>query len=159
MRTSFQFVGCAIAFCNVIGFAAAEESDNVPRSIYPVNALTCPNSLLRACCDIYCPKPLPCIKPFCRGCRKDDYCSKPCPRIECYCRTCSSNCYCGKPCPDLCRPIAADYFVCVKRCSGCALSDNSSPILEVPATSAPFGDDTRARIDEFPAPPLLDPSN
>jgi hypothetical protein len=160
MSQSIQFASCVIAVCTVlVSFAAAQESDAVFPSIYPVNDLTCPNTLLRGCCPIYCPKPMPCIEAFCRGCRKDDYCSKPCSCIPCYCRTGTSYCYCGKPCPDLCRPIAADYFQCVKRCAGCADAHASGPNAQFPATGPQTGDGTSARIDGLSVPTLLDHSN
>jgi hypothetical protein len=158
MPQSIRFAICAIAVCNVVDFASAQGSQGGPSSIYPANALTCPHSLLRACCDIYCPKPMPCIKAFCRGCRKDDYCSKPAPTIPCYCRTGTSYCYCPKPCPDLCRPIAADYFACAQWHSRCADADTLGSNMQTAASTSQFEDGTNESND-IQLPPVPDYSN
>jgi hypothetical protein len=117
LRTAF----IVVALCSgLLRIATAEEPLGVERSIYPVRALSCPDALLRGCCDIYCPKPLPCLTCICHGCCKDDYCDKPSPCVPCY-RGCSvPDCYNRKPCPVLCRPLAADYFTCAVGSAGCA---------------------------------------
>jgi hypothetical protein len=149
----------AFAFCGVlVPAAAAEDAVDVPRSPYPLDALTCPDVLLRGCCNIYCSKPLPCIQPFCRSCCKDCYCDKPCPCIPVYCRGVSSYCYCCKPCPDLCRPIAADYFNCVERSAGCA-HPHAIPNEQVPAVPLQAVNSASEGIDHDPPPPLLDHFN
>ncbi len=102
----------AVFYIGLLRIAAADELFGVERSICPVQALTCPEALLRRCCDIYCPKPLPCLTRICHGCGKDDYCGKPRPCVPCFRGCCPTDCYCRKPCPDLCRPLAADYFIC-----------------------------------------------
>jgi hypothetical protein len=80
-----------------------------------------PRALLRFCCDTYCPKPLPWIRPYCGGCG-DIYCGKPCPYVSSYGRACTCDSYCSKPCPDLCTPLSAHYFTCVDSHSACEKS-------------------------------------
>jgi hypothetical protein len=111
---------------------SAGDSGGVDSSRYPIHALTCPDALLRGCCGVYCPKPTPCITGFCRGCGPSLYCPKPCPFIPCFWGGCGVA-YCPKPCPDLCRPLAADFFVCVPSSGGgtgpaaCSSATPSSP--------------------------------
>ena len=100
--------------------AALNEPAAVERRIYPLQAMTCPDALLRGCCDDLLPK---------AACRalpasvvhavEDDYCRKPCPCVPCFRGCCTTDCYCRKPCPDLCRPLAADYFTCASRGAAC----------------------------------------
>jgi hypothetical protein len=91
---------------------STEPASAAPAAL-PLQSLTCPDALLRRCCDCYCSKPQPSITCFCRGCCGFDYCRKPCPCVSCFHGGCG-ECYCRKACPDLCRPLAADYFfICV----------------------------------------------
>ncbi len=108
--------------CGLTRIAPADEPTSVTPKTLPLRALTCPETLLRGCCDTYCPKPLPCVKCFYRDCGPDDYCEKPCPGALCFRGCCTADRYCCKPCPDLCRPLAADYFSCVQRSAACAES-------------------------------------
>jgi hypothetical protein len=94
----------------IASLMSAEEPQVAPRSLYPLNSLVCPNAILRGCCCVYCPKPVPCVRYLCCCC-PNDYCSKPLPCLPCYLGGCC-DCYCRKPCPCLCRPIATDYFSC-----------------------------------------------
>jgi hypothetical protein len=90
--------------------ATGEEGRTTTNTSASKFSFVCPDVLLRSCCCIYCPKPMPCIPcPCC--CCPDDYCCKPCPCIACY-RGGVCSTYCGKPCPPFCRPIAADYYTC-----------------------------------------------
>lgn len=94
----------AIAFCLMADGPASAESPQVPeRSIYRFESLVCPNLLLRACCNRYCPKPQPCIQVFSSGCGRK-YCPKPFPWIPCFPSGCSGNCYEPKSYPNLCVP-------------------------------------------------------
>jgi hypothetical protein len=97
----------------------ADEPCTTSASIFSKCSLVCPDALLRGCCCIYCPKPLPCVPCLCCCC-PDDYCCKPCPCIPCY-HGGVCDCYCPKPCPDLCRPIAANFYTCDAgaSCEGC----------------------------------------
>jgi hypothetical protein len=160
MRQLVRTTSVAITLCSIfVELAAAQEPSSVPQSIYPWHAFVCPDALLRGCCNIYCPKPIPCIKAFCRGCCKDCYCSKPYPCIPCYCRTGTSYCYCNKPGPDLCRPIAADYFTCVERRDGCAAVEGANSSGHMPTTNSQSGNNSYDVIEVQPAPPLLNYSN
>ena len=67
------------------------------------------------CCDDYCRKPLPCVKPLCDSGSCDDYCPKPLPCVKplCYCGCCDD--YCRKPLPQLnCHFCCGypDYYRC-----------------------------------------------
>jgi hypothetical protein len=135
-RLSFVVVGACLGLTLV---ATANESDVVARSLYPSQAWTCPEALLRGCCDTYCPKPQPCISCFCRTCGVDVYCCKPCPCVPIYRACCGPDCFCRKPCPDLCRPLAADYFSCAGWCATCAdscVSPEKMALPTVPPTAA-----------------------
>lgn len=90
--------------------ALAEEPCTTSGSLLSKCSLVCPDALLRGCCCIYCPKPMPCVPCMCCCC-PDDYCCKPCPCVPCY-HGGACDCYCPKPCPNLCRPIAADFYTC-----------------------------------------------
>jgi hypothetical protein len=159
MSPMVQRASIAVILCGLfVKFAAAQEAA-VPQSIYPLHALTCPDALLRGCCNIYCPKPTPCIKPFCHGCCKDCYCSKPFPCTPCYCRAGTSYCYCNKPCPDLCRPIASDYFTCVEKSAGCTPSGAVEPNGHLQPAHSHGGDSIYEITEIPPAPPLLNYSN
>jgi len=115
-----------VAVCLVLTpVATADESDGVARSLYPLQALTCPEPLLRGCCDKYCPKAQPCVHCFCHGCEKDVYCYKPCPCVPTYHGGCTAGGYCPKPCPDPCRPLFADYFTCAGYGAGCTGSSTN----------------------------------
>jgi hypothetical protein len=114
-RLPFVAVVVAVGFCRV----TAAEPGGLARSLYPLQALTCPEALLRGCCEKYCRKPQPCPPCFCHGCAKDDYCCKPCPCISNYHGGCAADCYGRKPCPELCRPLFADYFTCAGQSAGC----------------------------------------
>ena len=112
----------AISISAVLGFwllmagpTLADELVEPKQAFYPFQTMVCPDALLRACCDLYCSKPQPCIPCFVNGCGVA-YCPKPLPCIPCYIGGCTADCYCPKPCPDLCRPIASDYFRCVPEC-------------------------------------------
>jgi hypothetical protein len=134
----------AIALC---GVAAAQEAAGVDRNVYPRQALTCPDALLRGCCDIYCPKPIPCVSCFSFGCGKDDYCRKPYPCIPCLNTWCTSGCYCKKPFPDLCRPLAADYFICAGWGTACG-EPNASCAIAVPSDAlSEVAEDHTNRVD------------
>lgn len=62
------------------------------------------------CCDDYCAKPAPCVRPNCRGC-VDDYCDKPLPFAPCYRPGCADD-YCSKiaPCPPA--PACGPWYQC-----------------------------------------------
>jgi hypothetical protein len=131
----------AILIASWIGpacFATADESGGVNRPRFVGSMLVCPDELLRRCCDIYSPKPLPCVPCFHPGCGACGYCSKPCPCISGFCGSRTAYCYRRKPCPDLCRPLDAHYFTCVKKCNGCADSGafDSAVGLSLPAPQA-----------------------
>ena len=113
MTRVLPFVGSvAMLFIALSGLAAAEESAGEQRPIQSPSTATCPNALLRACCDVYCPKPQPCISSLHVVCGKDDYCRKPCPCVRCLGGCCATDSYCRKPCPNLCRPLVAEFFTC-----------------------------------------------
>jgi hypothetical protein len=120
--------------------ATASESDGAARSLYPSQALTCPEALLRGCCDAYCSKPQPCVSCFCRTCGVNGYCCKPCPCVPIYRTCCGPDCYCRKPFPDLCRPLWADYITCAGWGAACAHS------CERPAKMAPPAIQPRAAV-------------
>ncbi len=137
MRSIF-YVTIALTFFGCAGhhLLAADHSDEVASSLYPVHALTCPDALLRGCCGNYCPKPTPCIYCLCHGCGPDHYCRKPCPTIRCFQHGCGVG-YCAKPCPDLCRPLAGDFFICVPGCCGGAARPKATePAVSMPETAA-----------------------
>lgn len=96
---------------------SGEPVSDPPRNV-PHASLVCPDVLLRACCDDYCPKRPPCIPCYNRCCGCDDYCGKRSPCIPCY-QGGSCDCYCPKPCPELCRPLIADYFTCSNGPTAC----------------------------------------
>ena len=117
-------------------FVVAEEPAGVEQSLYPWHALVCPDALLRGCCDIYCPKPLPCKSCLCRGCGKVDYCGKPCPCVPCFRNHCTRDCYCRKQCPEPCRPLFCDYFTCPGWGAGCAKSASGGTKVALPAAQS-----------------------
>jgi hypothetical protein len=122
-----------IASMNTVArFAQSEELADDLTSILPHTSLVCPDALLRACCDDYCPKRPPCIPCFNRCCGCDDYSGKPEPCIACYRGGCL-DCYCPKPCPNLCRPLVADYFTCAKGRAACA-----EPVIHAAPPPAPI---------------------
>ena len=108
-----------------LGIVRNARSDNTadvaPANFPLLQSLTCPELLLRGCCDNYCPKPQPYITCFCHRCGTDDYCRKPYPCIVRFCGGCP-DCYTRKPYPDLCRPLASDYFTCAAGNAECAES-------------------------------------
>jgi hypothetical protein len=143
---SAAFVASLICCCGTHDLPAADQTGVAKSSLYPVHALTCPEALLRGCCGVYYPKPLPCMTGFCRGCRPDNYCPKECPSVSCFRGRCGFT-YCPKPCPDLCRPLAADFFVCVPRsqrcpspapCASATPSSPDSPVVDSPDGGAEF---------------------
>jgi hypothetical protein len=140
MKQPKQFsILAVVLYFGFFHVATAGEPDRVARSLYPLQALTCPEHLLRGCCGHYCPKPLPYVPCFSYECGKDDYCCKPCPCVPLYHGDCSPDCYCRKPCPELCRPIAADYFTCAGWSAPCAnpgACDSKTPLATTPAASA-----------------------
>ena len=134
----------------LVRLALADEPASVAPATLPLQALTCPGVLLRGCCDIYCPKPLPCFACYCRDCGTDDYCEKPCPWVPCF-RGCGTGyCYCCKPCPDLCRPLAADYFTCAQRSAACACSGELAPSSAQPAVQTEIANRRIERAEVFP---------
>jgi hypothetical protein len=160
MRQLFRATSIVVVLCGIfVHLASAQDPAAEPRRIYPLQALTCPNTLLRGCCRVYCPKPIPCIKAFCRDCCKDGFCSKPCPCIPCFDRAGTSYCYCNKPCPDLCRPIASDYFTCVEKNTGCAAIGPGHPIEPNSSANTPTGHSHYEATEVQPAPALLNYSN
>jgi hypothetical protein len=141
-RAIYSAIWLAIWIGRASGAPAHEPSSvNGPGGLG--STLVCPDALLRRCCDIYCPKPSPCIPCFRPGCGVC-YCSKPCPCITRYCPSCTDYCYCRKPCPDLCRPLDAHFFTCVKKYPACADSDAfvGNNIVPVPALQAVQADYT-----------------
>lgn len=124
--------------------ATADEPANVNRPSFPGSTLACPDALLRRCCDIYCPKPFPCLPCFHQGCGAYGFCTKPCPCVPGYCASCTTYGYCRKPCPDLCRPLDAHYFTCVNKRAACADSSafGGSTIVPASALQATEGDNT-----------------
>ena len=138
-----------------VGDSYASDASNATGRIYPLWMLTCPEALLRGCCDTYCPKPQPRVPAFCRGCGCDTYCPKLCPLVPHYCGGCGDR-YCAKPCPELCRPIAADYFSCAAGSAGCVepdISDHSVHYLDAPSHVA--GPNLPGpELQAIPSPPL-----
>jgi hypothetical protein len=100
-----------LSFCVARPLPGQEPSRGIS-SLLPSGLLTCPDVLLRSCCNNYCPKPLPCSGAHFFGCG-ECYCGKPCPSPKCFPNDRSCMDYCRKPCPDLCRPLSADFFQCV----------------------------------------------
>jgi hypothetical protein len=141
VRRAFNFTACSLIGLTIgaAASAAAEEPASVERPLHPVQALTCPECLLRGCCDTHYPKPLPCLHCLGHWCGPDDYCSKPCPSIWCYHRFCRTDSYCRKPCPALCRPIAGDYFTCAEGSAACAESAAQGANSLVPSTPLQSG--------------------
>jgi hypothetical protein len=142
----------AVALLLGIGFslnpyqlAIAEVAQEREQPLCSTGALVWPSELLRACCNVYCPKPQPCIPCFSRGCGIG-YCPKPLPCVPCFAAGCSENCYCPKPCPDLCRPIGADDYRCAEARTDCATSRAyaADPTF-APAES--YADDTHIQVD------------
>ncbi len=103
----YSFAAIALLLSTTV---TAEEPYAATGPILRKCSLVCPDILLRGCCSIYCPKPMPYVPCVCCCC-PDDYCCKPCPCIPCY-RGGVCDCYCPKACPILCRPIVADYYTC-----------------------------------------------
>jgi hypothetical protein len=130
-KTRLIAILAATVCLGIVGVASADEPTGVASSFNPLRSLTCPEALLRGCCDNYCPKPLPCVNYICCICGPDDYCGKPCPCVRCF-WGCCPDCYCRKPCPDLCRPLAADYFTCAGSSVRCAGSLNHGTIVDNP---------------------------
>jgi hypothetical protein len=156
MRSVFAASMALTVFCSgALQVPAADQTSGVA-SLFPSNALTCPDALLRGCCGNYCPKPTPCISGFGKSCCPDVYCPKPCPFIPCIRSGCGVT-YCPKPCPDLCRPLAADFFVCVPDdgCSAGAARCASRAILST--SESTIADSPYGRTDPPPSyspPPL-----
>lgn len=152
-RSEIDVLRCLIRnSCTVIAFliaaiATAEEPRATTESLFSTRSLVCPDVLLRGCCCIYCPKPLPCVRCLCCCC-PDDYCCKPCPCVRCY-QGGVCDCYCPKPCPVLCRPIAADYYTCEAGafCGVCV------PAYQVGQPSSIDGIAPSARHPTQPSPP------
>jgi hypothetical protein len=143
--------GVIVVSCVLEQLAGANGPAGKAGPANPLHSLVCPDALLRACCPHYCPKPLPCINCFCRGCCPDNYCKKPCPCVPCYPGSCLGECFCKKPCPDLCRPLAADYFTCPKRSSGC---DNFvGPNQQIPAVRPEPESGVGGQTDQYTPPP------
>lgn len=103
------------------GNALGEEPKLGSNWPFGVGMLIYPESLLRACCDTYCPKPLPC--PPTGICTASDcYCGKPIPCIAPFTACCADCGYCFKPCPELCRPLSPHFFWCAGSNPPCAKS-------------------------------------
>jgi hypothetical protein len=121
----------AVACIALVRMTLAQEPLEDKRPIYPFQTAVCPNTLLRACCDFYCPKPQPCICCCSIDRANGCYCGKPQPCIGCFRGPFTSNCYCEKPFPHLCRRIFADYFHCPPKIRGYTQSGqfDSSPLL------------------------------
>lgn len=98
--------------CGSPGLRADDPPDAAAPALLPRQEFVCPDALLRGCCENYCSKPAPCLTGFCHDCKPDNYCAKPCPPVHCFHSDCGAL-YCSKPCPNLCRPLAADYYICV----------------------------------------------
>jgi hypothetical protein len=128
--------GC-LAGLGACAIAARASENAVASALYPEQALICPQYLLRGCCDNYCSKPIPCVRPFCHCCGPNDYCRKPCPCVSCYRSSCCTGCYCGKPCPDLCRPLWGDYFTCAIGDCDCTSPARTSSALVAPSPANP----------------------
>jgi hypothetical protein len=145
----------ALAACLALSrMAAGQASANQP--LYPLGTLVCPDNLLRACCDLYCPKPLPCVCCHCFGRTNDCYCCKPQPCIDCFRGPYKADCYCPKPFPDLCRPIFADYFRCVPTANGCVKSCDPGSTTNSPSAPAPADyPDAGVNDPRLPVPPDL----
>jgi hypothetical protein len=108
-----RIVLVALSSAVCVRFAPAEEPPRAASAIFPLHLMTYPESPFRGCCDYYCPKVRPCIAPRCFGCG-DCYCGKPRPGVACFSAGCGCIDYCRKPGPDLCRPIAADFYMCAE---------------------------------------------
>ena len=151
MRQVFLIASlAAILSIGLVRLSPADEPSKVAPATLPVQALICPDALLRGCCDSYCPKPLPCITCFCRSCGTDDYCKKPCPWVPCFRGCCTGDCYCCKPCPDLCRPLAADYFTCAQRSAACAESGAFAPFSAQSAVNSDVANGPLIRAEVSP---------
>jgi hypothetical protein len=151
MRQVILTASLAATLCiGLVRLAPADDPASIAPADLPLRALICPDALLRGCCDTYCPKPLPCITRFRRGCGTDDYCKKPCPWVSCI-HGCCADCYCCKPCPDLCRPMAADYFTCAERSAACA---KSGAFASKSAQSAAFSEVANSRIERAEVSPV-----
>jgi hypothetical protein len=153
-----RLASCCIVAMVVFAFrcAAAEQPAPTGPSLYLQQRLTCPDALLRGCCCLYCPKPMPCVHHWC-GCNgPDDYCRKLCPCVPCYHGCSEANCYCRKPMPCLCRPLGSDYYTCVAGSAACACSDacrvDAIQFTHAPLTEAPKVNSTSS------GPRLLPPS-
>jgi hypothetical protein len=134
-----------------VRLTSAQEPAAPQPSLYPIHSLVCPDNLLRACCDAYCPKPQPCIPCFCSG-WGTCYCAKPEPCIPCFDAGRTSNCYCQKPCPYPCRPIAADYYRCVPGCTRYSESNAVGSAEVRPSAQSQFDYSDGSEIDYSPIP-------
>lgn len=114
---SATVLALAIVGCGTPPRLAAEHTSGTMPLLHSFQALTCPDTLLRGCCDAYFPKSMPCITNICCGSGPDAFCRKPCPFVSRFSGGCG-DAYCPKPCPDLCRPLFADLFVCVPSSPG-----------------------------------------
>jgi hypothetical protein len=133
LPTLLAFFACLA----LVRVASAQAPGDTERSLYPLERLVCPDNLLRACCDFYCPKPQPCVCCHCFGRSNDCYCCKPQPWIDCFRGPYTCDCYCRKPYPFLCRPIFADYFHCVPKCYGGAQSSSEESYAESESAVVP----------------------
>jgi hypothetical protein len=124
-RATLQAVLAATASIGLARIAHAQDASHLATPFFPSHEMTCPQALLHGCCDNYCRKPMPCLHTFCVTPTGDTYCAKPCPCVPCFPSYCGCDCYCRKPFPDLCRPLAADFFVCPDPCAANAGSGRS----------------------------------
>ncbi|HEX3997479.1 MAG TPA: hypothetical protein VHX65_02900 [Pirellulales bacterium] len=99
-----------------------------------------------ACCDDYCPKPLPCTAPFCCfGC--DDYCGKPLPTVTPFCCFGCDD-YCPKPCVVVAPLCCGPNYTC-----GPAPRCNPSQSWNQPTLSHPSFQSNCGCLPNQPAPP------
>lgn len=136
---------------------AADSTTDESSSSAPPHNYVCPSALLHGCGCCYCPKPMPCIKPYCPQCCCDDYCCKPIPCVHCFCGPWRCDSYCPKPMPCVCRPLAADFYTCdtgsaCNRCSNRSSTESSD--VEPTPTSVNSPDQSTE-----PIPNLLPPSD
>jgi hypothetical protein len=133
----------------IAGSTLGNESVEPQRAFYPFQTMVCPDALLRACCDYYCRKPLPCIPCFVNGCGVA-YCPKPLPCIPCYVGGCTADCYCPKPFPNLCRPIMSDYFRCVSERDKCTHAEQNDAYAHGPSAVSPVAYPDGGVINQSP---------
>jgi hypothetical protein len=157
MRRALSIWLALVACVALFRVAAAQAPGGADPHFFPLGTLVCPDNLLRACCDIYCPKPQPCVCCYCFGRTNDCYCCKPQPCIDCFRGPHRSDCYCPKPLPYLCRPIFADYFRCVPKSDGCVESCAPDSTADYSSAPAPTNDpdDGANGPPKLPVPPDL----